>query len=294
MADLHIQFTLFSAFYAPLIVTITGDFLREEGLEATWDVAPPGVSAIEALKTGHAQVIQSAPSQAFTALDAGDTPSERHFAQINEMDGFFLSARDRDTEFSWHKLEGAEVLLFGGGQPLVMFKYACLQAGIDFDKLRVLNVGGAAAMDRAFRDGQGTYVQQQGPYPQQLETDGLGHVVAQCGPKIGPNAFSSVAATSEWLRSEHAKAFTRAYRRARDYINDTSAQEIATLLSPEFPQTAPIALANCIDSYQRLGCWSRHIEITPAALEAAQAIFATCGNLKQHHAYDRVCAPPPS
>jgi len=42
----------------------------------------------------------------------------------------------------------------------VMFKYACHRAGIDFDKLNVINVGGAADMDRTFRDCQGQYVQQ--------------------------------------------------------------------------------------------------------------------------------------
>ena len=38
-----------------------------------------------------------------------------------------------------------EVQAFGG-QPLAMFKYACHKAGIDFDKLKVINVGGAADM----------------------------------------------------------------------------------------------------------------------------------------------------
>ena len=50
MEPIHIQFTLFSAFYSPLIATMSGGFLAEEGFEPTWSVAPPGVSAIEALK----------------------------------------------------------------------------------------------------------------------------------------------------------------------------------------------------------------------------------------------------
>ena len=35
MTQFHIQFTRFSAFYSPLISTISGGFLAEEGLEAT-------------------------------------------------------------------------------------------------------------------------------------------------------------------------------------------------------------------------------------------------------------------
>ena len=89
MEKIDIQFTLFSAFYSPLIATMAGGFLRDEGLEPSWSVAPPGVSAIKALEAGTAHVIQSAPSQGFTSLAKGETPVAVHFAQINELDGFF-------------------------------------------------------------------------------------------------------------------------------------------------------------------------------------------------------------
>jgi NitT/TauT family transport system substrate-binding protein len=118
MEKIHIQFTLFSAFYSPLIATMSGGFLREEGLDASYSVAPAGVSAITALEAGEAQVIQTAPSQAFTSLGKGEVPTAVHFAQINEMDGFFVTGRAADPDFTWDKLEGADVVLFGGGQPL--------------------------------------------------------------------------------------------------------------------------------------------------------------------------------
>ena len=47
MATIKIQFTLFSAFYSPLISTMSGGFLAEEGLEPDWSVSPPGKSVIE-------------------------------------------------------------------------------------------------------------------------------------------------------------------------------------------------------------------------------------------------------
>ncbi len=148
---------------------MSGGFLKEEGLDPEWSISPPGVSAIAALQDGSAHVVQSALSQGFTSLGKGEVPAAVHFAQINEMDGFFLTAREADPDFGWDKLEGADVVLFGGGQPLAMFKYACHKAGIDFDRINAINVGGAGDMDEAFRAGEGQYVQQQGPFPQQLE-----------------------------------------------------------------------------------------------------------------------------
>lgn len=294
MARINIQFTLFSAFYSPLISAMSGGFLKAEGLDAEWSVAPPGVSAVKALEEGRADVIQSAPSQGFTSLARGETPTAVHFAQINEMDGFFVTGRAPDPDFAWKKLEGAEVVLFDSGQPLAMFKYTCHKAGIDFGKLKVINVGGAADMDKAFRAGKGQYIQQQGPFPQQLEADGVGHIVAQCGPEIGPVAFSSLAATRAWLQSDAAKAFMRAYTKTRAYMLATPAIEIAKAEKSFFPSIDVDVLARCIESYQKLGCWTPHVEITRPAFEVALDVFEHFGTLKERYSYDQVCTSPPS
>ena len=293
MADIHIQFTLFSAFYSPLIATMAGGFLKDEGLDSSWSVAPPGVSAIKALEAGEAQVIQTAPSQAFTSLGKGEVPTAVHFAQINEMDGFFVTGRAPDPDFRWTTLEGADVVVFGGGQPRAMFDYACHKAGIDASKINAIVVGGAADMDKAFRDGQGAYIQQQGPFPQQLVADGVGHIVGQTGPLIGSCAFSSIAATREWLATDQAKAFMRAYRKTRVYMNEASADEIAASQASYFPKIDQQVLADCIGTYQQLGCWTPHVEITPEALEVTLDVFAHAGTLKERYRYDQVCALPP-
>jgi NitT/TauT family transport system substrate-binding protein len=294
LEKIRIQFTLFSAFYSPLISTMSGGFLKAEGLQAEWSVAPPGVSALAALKDGAAHVAQSAPSGAFAALDKGETPEAVHFAQVNEMDGFFLTGRNADPAFTWEKLEGAEVVLFKGGQPRAMFRYACHKAGIDFAKLKPICPGGPAEIDRAFRQGEGQYVQQQGPFPQQLQADGVGHVVAQVGKQIGPCAFSSLAATREWLGTDMAKAFMRAYRKTRRYMNETPAAEIARAEKPYFPAIDEKVLADCIATYQRLGCWTPHVEITRAAYERSLDVFEYNGLVKQRYRYEEVCAAPPA
>jgi NitT/TauT family transport system substrate-binding protein len=294
MAQINIQFTLFSAFYSPLISTMSSGFLQAEGLEPNWSVSPPGKSAVEALEDGSAHVVQSALSQGFGPLEKGGEPSCVHFAQVNEMDGFFITAREPDPNFTWKKLEGAEAVLFGGGQPLAMFKYACHKAGIDYAKIKPINPGGAGAIDKSFRDGQGQYVQQQGPFPQQLQADGVGHVVAQVGPKIGPCGFSSLAAKRDWLETDMAKAFMRAYRKTRDYMNDTPAAEIAKAEKPYFPDIDEDVLAKCIATYQKLGCWTRHPEITKEAYAATLDIYEYNGLITKRHAYEKICALPPA
>jgi len=294
MAKINIQFTLFSAFYSPLIATMAGGFLKQEGLDYEWSVSPPGVAAVDSITNGSAHVVQSAPSQAFNAIARGESGYPLHFAQVNEMDGFFITGREAGADFSWQKLEGAEVVMFGGGQPNAMFRYACHRAGIDFNKIIAITPGGPAEIDQAFRAGQGQYVQQQGPYPQQLADDGIGSVVAQVGLQIGPCAFSSLAASREWLETDMARAFTRAYANARQYLNQTPASQIAAVEQAYFPEINAAALENCIASYQQLGCWTPHVEITRPAFEVTLDVFEHIGGIPERYPYELVCVAPPA
>jgi len=294
MTQINIQFTRFSAFYSPLISTISGGFLKEEGFEPSHSIAPAGKSAIDALLDGSAHVVQSALSQGLSSLEKGEAPAAVHFAQINEKDGFFITGREPEPQFSWDMLRGKKVLVDHGGQPLAMFKFACHKMGLDYEAIESVDAGNSAAMDAAFRAGDGDYIHQQGPAPQQLEHDGAGHVVAAVGDAIGPCGFSSLAATREWLESDMARSFMRAYRKTRAYINETPAAEIAAAEASFFPEIAPEVLTETIGFYQKLGCWTPHVEITQAAYEVTLDVFAHVGRLKTRHAYDKVCAPPPS
>ena len=290
--EIHIQFTRFSAFYSPLIATIAAGFLKEEGLQPKHSNAPVGKSAIDGVVAGTVHVCQSAPSQGFGPLEKGQTPPAVHFAQINEKDGFFLTARAADPSFSWDKLKGKQVLVDHGGQPLAMFKYACYKRGLDYTALNAVDVP-SAQMDGAFRRGQGDYIHQQGPTPQQLEHDGAGHVVASVGEAIGPVAFSSLAATREWLRTDMARRFMRAYRKARAWLIMTPAAKVAETESAFFPEIDRAVLASTIAYYQKLGCWSPHVEITRPAFEVALEVFLHSGLITKRHRYEDVVAPPP-
>ena len=294
MSDqINIQFTRFSAFYSPLIATIAGGFLRDEGLTPHHSIAPLGKSAIEGVAAGTVHVCQSAPSQGFGPLEKGQTPPAVHFAQINEMDGFFLTGRAADPGFSWDKLKGKRLLVDHGGQPLAMFKYACHKRGLDFAAIQAVNVP-SDQMDAAFRRGEGDYIHQQGPAPQQLEHDRVGHVVASVGQAIGPLAFSSLAATRAWLQTDMALRFMRAYRKARAWLLATPATDVAKAEAAFFPEIHPAVLTSTIGYYQKLGCWSPHVEITRPAFEVALDVFEYSKLITKRHRYEDVVAPPPA
>jgi len=289
---IRIQFTRFSAFYSPLIATIAGGFLKDEGFAPQHSIASAGRSAIEGVVQGTIDVCQSAPSQGFGPLEKGQAPPALHFAQINEKDGFFLTARAPDPAFSWDTLRGRAVLVDHGGQPLAMFKYACHRRGLDYAAVKAVNVP-SDQMDQAFRKGEGDYIHQQGPAPQQLEHDGVGHVVASVGEAIGPCAFSSLAATPAWLKTDAAKRFMRAYRKARAWLLATPASQVAETEASFFPEIARPVLTATIAYYQKLGCWAPHVEITRPAFEVTLDVFEHARLITRRHRYEDVVAPPP-
>jgi NitT/TauT family transport system substrate-binding protein len=290
---ISIQFTRFSAFYSPLIATIAGGFLEKEGLRPEHSVSAPGKSAIEGLVDGSVHVAQSAPSQAITVLEQGKTPPALHFAQVNEKDGFFLVGRKAEPDFSWDRLQGREVLVDHGGQPMVMFRYACFRSGLDFGAIRPVDAGSSDAMVAAFRAGKGDYIHLQGPAPQQLEHDGVGHVVAALGDAIGPCAFSSLAATREWLAGDMAPRFMRAYRNARNWLIATPAAEVAKIEAPLFPGIDVAVLTATVTAYQQLGNWTPHAEITRPAFDATLDIYQHAGRITRRHRYEDAIATPP-
>jgi NitT/TauT family transport system substrate-binding protein len=91
-----------------------------------------------------------------------------------------------------------------------------------------------------------------------------------------------------------ARAFTRAYRRTRQYINAMPAAEIARAERDYFPNIDESVLARCIGTYQQLGCWTPHIEITRPAYEVTLDVFEHFGTLKERYRYEQVCCDPPA
>jgi NitT/TauT family transport system substrate-binding protein len=282
-----------SAFYSPLLYTIAGGFLEAEGLHATYQPVDTPQAITERLNAGIAHLSQLAVAASFSALERGETPDIVHFAQINQRDGFFIAGRKQQQAFAWSQLIGKKVLVDHLFQPLAMFKYALHRLGIDAAQIDIRNGGDVAAMDAAFRRGEADYVHQQGPAPQQLEFDGQGQVLAAVGDVIGDVAFSSLCAHRQWLETEQARAFMRAYRKACAALLTTPAADIAAAEAHFFPDITPQVLTDTIATYQRLGCWSADPLISEASYQTLLEVFSYNGLIRQRHAYDRAIVSPP-
>ena len=293
MTVLRVMASRHSAFYTPLLGTIAGGFLHEEGFDPVYAPLPPGKTVAQLLAAGEIDVAQSAVSSSWGPLEQGQSPPTVHFAQINERDGFLIAGRRADAAFSWDKLLSGGFMFVHGGQPQAMLAYAMHKQGVDLAQVRAMNAGATAQMMAAWRTGQGDYFHEQGPYPQQLEHEQAAHIVASVGKVIGPVAFSSLSATREWLQTPAAMQFMRAYRKARAWVNSASAAEIARAEQGFFPDVDQYVLAQTIAYYQQLGCWNPPVTISRETYEAALEVFLHAKLITKRHPYEQVVVPPP-
>ena len=280
---LRIMVSRHSAFYSPLIGTIAAGFLKEAGIEATYDVLRPGQRSLELIRDGVVDVMQSAVASNWKPIERGEGPLPVHFAQINCRDGFFLVGRRADPAFEWKKLEGATLVADHGLQPLVMLKYAAHYNGVDWRRIRVIDAGAPEQMDAAFRAGQGDYVHLQAPASHQVEQDGAGIVVASVGRAMPSVAFSSLCASAQFLETETARAFVAAYGKARAWAREAPPAEVAAREADFFPGIGVGALEAAIADYQKLGCWEGGLEIPPALYEQALNVFEFAGEISRRH-----------
>ena len=293
MTDLKIMASRHSAFYSPMICTIAGGFLEKEGLTGEYYVVPAGGSSGMEVAAGRMDVAQAAVSASWAPLDQGKSAPFAHFAQINRYDGFFVAARESDSSFTWDKLLMGKFLHVHGGQPEAMLRYAAYKKDLDLSDVDDIDSLGGDEMMTQWRSGHGDYFHEQGAFPQQLEYEGQGHIVASVGEVIGPVAFSSLVCRWDWLDTDDAKRFSAAYRSSRRWVNTTDPAEVARAQAGYFPDMAESAIAKAVKAYQKMGTWSGDITIERDLYETALDVFQHSNLVESRHPYDEVWAPPP-
>ena len=217
-----------SAFYSPLIATISGNFLDQYGISASYHIADKG-NTIEEVGNGNMDIGQAAVSGSWAYLENIQKPPVTHFAQINSYDGFFILGRKELDFFSWNEITKGKFLFVHGGQPEAMLRYALSKKGIDLDRVDKIFSNGGEEMMKQWDDGIADFFHEQGAYPQQLEYENKGKILGSVGQVIGPVAFSSLICSWDWVRSDIYYKFIEAYAKAREWVNTAEPFEVAEI-----------------------------------------------------------------
>jgi NitT/TauT family transport system substrate-binding protein len=102
---------------------------------------------------------------------------------------------------------------------------------------------------------------------------------------VGPVAFSSLCASRQWLQTDMARAFMRAYRKAQQFVVEAGAEEIAAVEADLLPGIDRDVLITTIKTYQQLGCWTQEAEISHQSYDNLLDVFLYNGKITSRYPY---------
>ena len=284
--------TFRSVFYTPIYVSVAGGFFAKEGLDVDFKTCPPEFAhPLSALNRGGADIAQSGIMRSIISSDWGAETVPMHFAKINSRDGFFVLSRTNQEPFLWESLKGAKLIPVGfSPMPWASLQFALRRHGVEPDELDL--VTGLSFDDgiSAFREGHAEYIHVPQPAAELLLDDGIGHVAAALGPENGHLAYSSFAATNQFLDSqpETVQRFTIGFANALEWLAANNAQEVGQAIASFFPEVRLELVVKSVARLKAQDNWPTDPVLAQPEYENLHDILVAAGLAKERQPYSKV------
>ncbi len=126
------------------------------------------------------------------------------------------------------------------------------------------------------------------PHATALEEKGEGYVVASLGEDSGYVPYTSFSAKKSFLEKNRdtVQAFTNALQRGMEYVREHKPEEIAKVISPQFPETDISTLTTIVERYYAQDTWKSDLIFQEDAFELLQNILVDSGVLEKKVPYE--------
>ena len=139
----------------------------------------------------------------------------------------------------------------------------------------------------AFPSSGASYTVEFEPFATAPEKEGNGYVVASLGTESGYVPYTAYSAKKSYIEKnpEVIQAFTNATQRGLDYVNSHSAEEIAKVIKPQFPDTDLDSLTTIVERYKEQDTWKGDTIFEESSFDLLQNILEEAGELPQRVPY---------
>lgn len=285
-----------SIFYAPMYVAIEEGYFADEGINLELVTGYGADKTMTALLTGEADIgFMGSEASIYTYLQ-GAQDYAVNFAQLTQRAGNFLVSRTPIDDFHWDMLKGTYVL--GGrkgGMPQMVFEYILKMNNIDPDTDLTIDTsidfGSTAAAFAGAREGDAGYSDftvEFEPHATSLETQQTGYIVASLGVDSGYVPYTAFSARKSYIdeNPEILLSFTKALQKGMDYVSSHSADEIASVIKPQFPETELDTITTIVTRYQTQDTWKEDLVFTEDSFLLLQNILMEAGELESYVPYE--------
>ena len=140
----------------------------------------------------------------------------------------------------------------------------------------------------AFASGTGDFVQLFEPTASVFEKEGKGYIVASFGTESGHLPYTSYMAKDSFLKDdkETVEKFTRALKKAQDWVQETDAAEIAKVIQPFFEDIDVDTMETVIDRYKEQGSFATDPILDEEEWNNLQDIMDEAGELPARVKYE--------
>ena len=291
---LRLADTFRNLFYTPIYVAVSGGFFYRRGLNVMLSTIPEGGSAMDALRNGDAEIVQTGISRSLADLDDGRLDAPIHVAEINRRDGFFLVSRSPADEWTWKSLEGARLAPVGFTPvPWNSLRAAMLKHGVDLDAVDLRFGLSAADAIAQFRAGAVDCVHLPHPQARALADEGGAHVSAAVGPELGLLCYSSFAAMPAFIEANRdaVQSFVSGFADALRWLAAAEDGEISERVAPFFAGHNAAFLSRCVRQYRANETWGADAEISRESFDNMREVLIAGGMIRGRHSWERLVAP---
>lgn len=281
-----------SIFYAPQYVAIHLGFFEEEGIEIELSNGQGADKVMSAVLSDNIDIGFAGPEASIYVYNEGKEDHTQVFAQLTQRDGSFLVAREPDPDFTWEKLRGKHILPGRkGGVPYMALEYAIRKNGVDPQTEATLDDSiQFALMAGAFTGGTGDYVTLFEPTASMLEAEGKGYIVASVGEEAGEIPYTAYFAKKSFIEenADLVQRFTRAIYKGQRWVQTHSAEEIAQVVAPSFPDTEMDLLTTVVQRYKDIDAWNPDPVMREESFELLQEVMTQAGELSKKAPFDQI------
>lgn len=278
-----------SIFYAPQYVAISKGFFEEEGLNVELSTIAGGDKTMTALLSDGIDIALVGSETSIYISAQGANAPIKNFAQLTQTDGTFLVSREKIDNFSWDMLNGTTFLgQRKGGMPQMTGEFVLKKHGIDpHADLELIQNIDFANISTAFASGTGDFVQLFEPTASVFEKEGVGHIVASFGTESGHLPYTVFMAKDSYMKenSEVIEKFTRAIKKAQDFVYESSAEDVAEAIQPFFEDTDVELIATVVERYKSQESFAKDPILDEAEWNNLQDIMEEAGELPKRMDY---------